>query len=173
MMEKLKNLEKDFGLNPVQKILLTTDGSVTKILEALTGDKVRIETVIQKIINADENIAETLEIDEGEEVNFRVVNLMSQERVLVHATSYTPLYRLKDEFKENIMKKDVPIGKIMAKLKIEARREIKDFTVIKADQELADVFKVLPNNLLLKRNYDIIHDHQIMMDITEFFLFDI
>lgn len=173
MMEKLKKLEKDYKLNPVQKILLTTDGSITRILEALTGDRVRVETVTQEIIKADENSADALGITRGDEVNFRVVNLMAQDRVLIHAVSYTPLNRLKKEFREDIMKKDVPIGTIMARLKMEARREIKDFQVIKADEELSGVFQLPAGTLLLKRNYDIIHENKVMMNITEIFPFDL
>ncbi len=173
MMDSLRELEEVYGLNPVQKILLTTDGSITRILMALTGEDVSVKTVTQEVVSADDAVAEALDVAVGVEVNYRVVNLLSGGRVLVHAVSYAPLSRLKSEFREDIMRRDVPIGTILARLKIEARREIKDFSVIKADPLMADVFGLLPNALLLKRSYDIITGGRVLMCITEVFRFDI
>jgi beta-ribofuranosylaminobenzene 5'-phosphate synthase len=60
-------------LSPMQKFLLGTDGSVTQILEAITGKPVAIETRVQKIIKADPETAEYLGIGQGEPVIYRVV----------------------------------------------------------------------------------------------------
>jgi beta-ribofuranosylaminobenzene 5'-phosphate synthase len=172
MIQKLKLLEKNLWLSSTHKILLATDGSITRVLEALTGEEVKIATEVQEIIKASEEVAQLLGIARGEEVNYRVVNLKDSKRTLVHATSYTPLKRLKKEFAEDIMKKDVPIGKIMSKLKIEARREIRDFKIIKADEKLSKVFGISPDSVLLKRNYNIIHRNEILLNITEIFPYE-
>jgi beta-ribofuranosylaminobenzene 5'-phosphate synthase len=42
--------EKVGRISPVQKFLLGTDGSVTQILESITGKKVVIRTLVQKVI---------------------------------------------------------------------------------------------------------------------------
>ncbi len=173
MLDRLAELEKKYKLGPLQRILLTTDGSITRTLEALTGETVRVETVTQEVMGADEDLSARLGVDVGDEVNFRVVNLIADDRVLVRATSFTPLSRLRPEFREDIMKEDVPIGRILARLRIEARREIRDFGVIQADEVLAGLFQVSSGALLLRRNYDIIHDESVLMNITEVFLFDL
>ncbi len=173
MLDRLAELEKKYKLGPLQRILLTTDGSITRTLEALTGETVRVETVTQEVVGADEDLSARLGVDVGDEVNFRVVNLIADDRVLVHATSFTPLSRLRPEFRKDIMKEDVPIGRILARLRIEARREIRDFGVIQADEGLADIFQVSSGSLLLRRNYDIIHDESVLMNITEVFSFDL
>ncbi len=50
----LQALEGEVGrLSPVQKILLTTDGSVTQMLEVITGSSVRLETHSQQVEPAD------------------------------------------------------------------------------------------------------------------------
>ena len=50
----IHEIEAQVGrLSPMQKFLLGTDGSVTQILEAITGKPVVIETRVQKIIEAD------------------------------------------------------------------------------------------------------------------------
>ncbi len=162
-------IEKKIALSPVQKILLTTDGSITRIFEALTGEEVSVDTEKREVIPADDEIANVLKIEPGDEVNFRVVNLKNSKGVLVHATSYAPLKRIPDEFKNKIMKADVPIGKIMSELKIEARREIVSCSVVHADKRLADLFDVPENSNLLQRNYNIIHKGKVLLNITEIF----
>ncbi len=169
MIEGLKDVERTVKLSLLQKILLTTDGSITRVFEALTGEKVEVSTEEQRVIAANEKIAELLGINLGEDVNYRVVNLQNSQGVLAHATSYAPLKRVEKTFRDEIMKADVPIGKIMAELKIEARREITGCSVIRADEKLAGMFKVPENSFLLKRNYNIIHKNEVLLNITEIF----
>ena len=113
-------------LSPMQKFLLGTDGSVTQILEAITGKPVVIETRVQKIIEADPATAEFLGIGQGDPVNYRVVEIKTHEsgEVLIHAISHTPINRLSPEFRDDLMKADIPIGRIISHHHIEARREI-------------------------------------------------
>lgn len=163
---------KEIALSPIQKILLTTDGSVTRILEAIRGREIFVETEKQEVIKANKKIARLLKIKEGDEVNYRIVNLRDSGGVLIHAISYTPLKRLKKDFREDVMKRDVPIGKILAKLKLEARREIKNFGSLKANKKLSKLFGIPLNVLLLKRNYNIIHNNEILLNVTEIFPYE-
>ncbi len=165
----LKELEKEVPLSPLHRILLTTDGSITRILEIVGDCEIAVETVAQEVIPADTQIARKLNIEPGDDVNHRIVNLKDPEKTLIRAVSYTPLTRLKKEFREEIMKKDIPIGKIMSRLKIEARREIRDIRITRADSELSRVFNLPLDSYLLKRNYDIIHQNEILLNITEIF----
>jgi beta-ribofuranosylaminobenzene 5'-phosphate synthase len=169
MIDGLEEIEKKMALSPVQKILLTTDGSITQIFEALTGEEVSVETLLQKVIPASGEISKLLNISSSEDVNYRVVNLKNSKGVLVHATSYAPLKRIPSEFKEKITKADIPIGKIMKELKIEARREIVSCSVAAADEKLAGLFDVPEGSNLLKRNYNIIHKNEVLLNITEIF----
>lgn len=155
-------------LKPIHKILLHTDGSITRILEAITGKNVEVETVKQEIIKANMKIAETLKISEGEDINYRVVNLKVNDDVLVHAVSYTPLVRLEKDFKDDLMRADIPIGKIMKKYKIEARREI-NWTKTEKAGKMAEIFRIEEDDMLLVRNYNIIHKGEILINITEYF----
>lgn len=169
MIEKLKKLEKKVTLSPVHKILLTTDGSITRVLEALRGEKVRVETIAQVVQPACKKVAKLLNVKVGEKVNYRAVTLRDSNRVLVHAVSYAPVARLKPEFHEDVMRKDVPIGRIMEKLKIEARREVKSFGTLRCNSKLCKIFGIRKGKLLLKRNYNIIHSGEILLNITEIF----
>ena len=149
-------------MNPILRILARTDGSVTKIIEALTGKKAEIRTIEQKIVKADEGVADLLGIEKGDEVNYRVVEILSGGKVFARAISYTPLKRLEKRFKEDLLRADIPIGEIIRKHKMEVRREIRWATV--EDRE---------GKKSLVRNYDIIHRNEILINITEIFPFEV
>ncbi|WP_457590656.1 chorismate pyruvate-lyase family protein [Geoglobus sp.] len=150
-------------MNPILRILERTDGSVTTIIEALTGEKVEIKTIEQKVIEADRESARILEIDEGEEVNYRVVEIVSAGEVFARAISITPLSRLDERFRDDLMKADIPIGRIIRKHKLEVRREIL-WSRIGTCEDLGNC---------LIRNYNIIHKGEILINITEMFPVDV
>jgi beta-ribofuranosylaminobenzene 5'-phosphate synthase len=168
----LNEIETRVGrLSPMQKFLLGTDGSVTQILEAITGEQVIIETRVQKIVPADPSIAERLGIGPGDPVNYRVVEIktFAGGDVLIYAISHAPLGRLSPEFKDDLMKADIPIGRIIQSHHIEARREILDARVSPATDEAGRIFSIGRHEPLLSRQYRIIHDGQPLIFIEEQF----
>jgi beta-ribofuranosylaminobenzene 5'-phosphate synthase len=170
--QSLEEIERTVGhLSPVQKILLGTDGSVTQLLEAATGHTVTITTLVQEVIGADATVAERLNIREGEAVNHRIVELKDAEKneVLIYAVSQTPLSRLPPEFKEDLMRADIPIGKIIKRHRIEARREIVSARVSPAPDEISRIFSLCRNEPLLSRQYRIIHRGEPLIFIEEQF----
>jgi len=169
---EISKLEDAIGrLSPVQKMLLGTDGSVTRLLEIITESPVDIETLNQEVVPANESIARDLEVDVGDLVNYRVVKLKNSTtgETLIHAVSHTPLKRLESRFKEDLMRADVPIGTILKKHHIESRRELTNAGVVKDAVKLHNVFKVFSNEPLLSRGYKIIRGGFPLMSITETF----
>ncbi len=169
---KIEIIEKEVGtLSPVQKILLGTDGSVTNLLEIITGNIVTIQTRIQKVIPADARIAEDLAIDEGDPVNYRVVGIKNKDspETLIYAISHTPVERLSPDIRQDLMQADIPIGRILAEHQMETRREITDASVGQADEELAAVFQIFEKERILNRQYRIIHDEKPLISIRETF----
>ena len=158
-------------LSPVQKILLGTDGSVTQLLEAITGETVTVRTRLQEIIPADAATAVNLGIRVGDPVNHRIVELAAGERgeVLIYAISDAPVGRLPADFKDDLMKADIPIGKIIQQHHIEARREILKAMVTPAPEQQRSIFLLCRNEPLLSRQYRIIHDGQPLIFIEEQF----
>ncbi len=155
-------------MNAIHRILMSTDGSITAIIEAVTQKKVEVETLEQRVIRADKELAKILEVDEGDEVNYRVVYLKADGEIYAKAISFTPLKRLENSFKEDLMRADIPIGKIMKKHNIEARREIRWSRVENADSKLAEELGI-NDKRVISRNYNIIHRGKILINITEFF----
>ena len=170
--EEIARLEKAVGtLSPVQKMLLGTDGSVTCLLEVVTGSPVEIETLVQRVVAADEATARELEIEAGDEVNYRVVKLKSSAsgETLIHAASLTPIKRLEDRFKTDLMRADMPIGTILKRHRIESRRDLLRFRALKEAADLRGIFGVLSKEPLLSREYKIIRHGKPLMTITETF----
>ena len=166
VIEEVKNLETEYRLSNTQKILLSTDGSVTSILDVLKGN-VNIKTLLQEFHKADKFMAELLDIDEGEEVNYRVVIIRRKDEPLIYASSYTPIKRLTKEFKEDLIRADIPIGRILKKHKIESRREVQAVEVKTTNKELTKIFGTEVD--LLSRKYNIIHKDNILISIEETF----
>ena len=151
-MEKL-----DLELSKAQQLLLMTDGSVTTLLEVITGKPVVVTTLLQQVVEADAERASALDVEEGDNINYRVVVLKNDDnhQPLIYAESYTPIARLKKEFRHDLMKADIPIGRIMNQRKIESRREIRRIEIV-CNEEVSELFGVAQNVPLLSRTYDII-----------------
>lgn len=166
ILKSIEGIESEVGkLSNAQKILLTTDGSVTAILDVIKGHA-KIETLEQKFIEADEKIAKLLDIEVGDEVNYRVVVIETNEP-LIYAVSLIPINRLENDFKEDIIRADIPIGRILRKHKIESRREIKSVYSEKPSPEIGEIFNT--DSVMLARTYNIIHHDEILIWLMETF----
>jgi beta-ribofuranosylaminobenzene 5'-phosphate synthase len=170
-MKTLSEMKKELDLTPLQIMLLANTGSMTVLLEALFG-RVRVETESQEVVSADQAASEKLRIAVGEVVNRRVVQLVAYERALVHAESIAPLSRLNPGFKESIMKRDIPIGRIMENHNIESRREILGYDWQTAGTLFAEIFSTAEDSIVLKRNYNIIHKEKPLINILEVFPYE-
>jgi beta-ribofuranosylaminobenzene 5'-phosphate synthase len=170
-MKTLSEMKRELELTPVQTMLLANTGSMTVLLEALFGS-VRVETESQHLVNADQDASKKLHIPVGEAVNHRVVRLITKDKVVIYATSIAPISRLEASFKDDIMKRDIPIGRIMENHSLESRREILGYEHLQAGDKFAKIFSILPSSILLKRNYNIIHNQQPLINITEVFSYE-
>lgn len=172
---KIAAIEEHTGrLSPLQKVLLSTDGSVTSILEMVTGSQVGIRTRTQYVRPAGPEEARKLDIMPGEEINFREVDIVEEQtgRMLIHAVSCTPLSRLAPSFRHDLMQADIPIGKIIRHHRLETRREITDVEVGEAGRDQAAGFGICEHEPMLSRDYRIIHERQTLIAIRESFPFN-
>lgn len=146
------------------RICAGTDGSVTQLLEVLTGKTVMVETIYQKIVKANTEIARLLGIDHGGEVNDRLVTLKVDDLVYVLAKSLAPINRIPQAVRTDLMRADIPIGRILREHKLETRRDILKMEILHRDY-----FGELP---VLSREYRIIYNKAILMWINECFPVD-
>lgn len=168
LWNSLRALEKKHELSPVQRALLISDGSTTTLLEAFTGKKVRVIGREQCIIPADYKLAEELKIEQNSTVSKRTVHLINDRpsRILAYAVSHTPVERLPEGFRRDVISTDIPIGKILKKHKIETRREIKEIGFLTSG-------KFIFGSACFYRKYLIIHKNSPLMKIEEYFPADL
>jgi chorismate-pyruvate lyase len=146
------------------RICAGTDGSVTQLLEVLTGKSVKVETISQGVIKATKEIARLLDIETGEDVNDRLVTLKVDDIVYVLAKSLSPINRIPRGVRDDLMRADIPIGKILREHKLETRRDILKMEIVHRD-----FFGELP---VLSREYKIIYENAVLMWINECFPVD-
>jgi len=121
---------------------------------------------IQEFRDADEEMAHLLQIKVGDPVNYRVV-VIQRDEPLIHAVSLIPVDRLDNDFREDLIRADIPIGRILKKHQIESRREIKSVTVEESSPEMVEIFNDAAP--VLSRTYNIIHNDQVLIWIKETF----
>ena len=97
LIEKINNLEESYGktFSNTQKILLSTDGSITAILDVLYG-KISLDTLEQHVEESTEESAELVNVEKGEDVNYREIIMHKDDLPLIYAISYIPLKRLSE-----------------------------------------------------------------------------
>lgn len=168
LIEKINQVEKENNkeFSNTQKILLTTDGSITAILDVLHG-KIDLKTLEQHFEASTEESAKLVNVDVGDEVNYREIIMHKDENPLIYAVSYIPIKRLSQEIKEDLIRADIPIGRILKKYNIESRREINEIKIEKADEKLKELYNT--DEDFLTRDYTIIKDGEILMWIKEYF----
>jgi chorismate-pyruvate lyase len=168
LIEKINDLEESYGqkFSNTQKILLTTDGSITAILDVLYG-KINLDTLDQHFGNANAQQAQLVNVNEGDEINFREVIMHKEDNPLIYAISHVPLNRCSEEICSDLLRADIPIGRILKNYHIESRREVNKIFIEKPNDKLKELFNT--DEDFLARDYVIIHDDEILMWIKEMF----
>ena len=156
LIEKINNLEESYGrtFSNTQKILLSTDGSITAILDVLYG-KISLDTLEQHVEESTEENAKLVNIEKGEDINYREIIMHKDDLPLIYAVSYIPLKRLSEGIKEDLTKADIPIGRILKKYNIESRREINRIQIEEANERLKEIYKTDAD--FFSRDYTIIY----------------
>lgn len=161
----IKKIETQLGnLSDIEKILLITDGSITNILDIIKGH-VTIKTIKNDFCEVN-GLADELKLQKKDVLNYREVSI-EHKRPLIHAISLIPIKNLDKEIKNDLLNAEIPIGRILKKHEIEARREIKYIGF----EEINEDYKIMFNtkSKLLTRVYHIIHQDEILMRIKETF----
>ena len=168
IIEKINDLEDSYGqkFSNTQKILLTTDGSITAILDVLYG-KISLTTLDQHFGKAEEEHAKLVNVNPGDEINFREVIMHKNDKPLIYAISHVPLARCSEEICSDLLRADIPIGRILKNYHIESRREVNKIFIEKANSRLKELFNTEED--FLARDYVIIHGDEILMWIKEMF----
>ncbi|WP_330633191.1 chorismate--pyruvate lyase family protein [Halocatena halophila] len=141
--------------SPIERVILTHDGTVTRMLEALTGQPITV-TILARYIRGD-----TL---------YRTVALESalDPDPLVWATSEVDLQSLDPQYEAILRDQDIGIGAMFWNEQFETFRELVDFDSITAQEQFPSFINANTSKLL-KRTYTIYHEKNNIMDIVEYF----
>lgn len=157
--------ENDVKFSNTQKVLLSIEGSISAILDVLYG-RVSIFTIKQQFKNADDEMAELLDVEKGEEIHHREA-LLHGRRPMIYAFSLIPLSRCRKEAHDDILKGKLPIGKILRKYEVESRRVIKNIYIEKPNATLKELFQTGED--FVSRDYVVIENGEIVMWTKESF----
>ncbi len=160
----------DASLSMFQKVLLTTDGTVTQLLELYTGLPIRVNKLEQAILRCDPN--ESLMTHADDQLLKRAILLCtdagSASRALLYAESLFVIDRLPLPTQRQLLESDRPIGLLWRDQQLETYREI-----IAYRREpcgfLAQHFGLTEMAPLLSRSYLIYHQRKPLGMITEKF----
>ena len=154
--EKIKEVEQKNGveLSTIQKVFCSIEGPVVSILDVLYGD-VNLFVLDQHIEEANELVAEHLEINVGDEVDLREVIVHKHGRPLVYGISFIPKDRCSNTVIEKLLKEDQTTGRIILEHEIETLTKINDIVIEEPRAKLQNLFHV--NEDLLIRDYTLIH----------------
>ncbi len=162
-------LERDgFSLSFAQKVLLTTDGTVTHILEAYAGEPitvVKLSEFSEWWDGADGELA----LEPGDRVLRRTVLLTGKRtsRAFIYAESVIT-DRVGSDLLYDLVTGDTPIGKILARSRLETFRELLDYGREPAGAAGAHL-GVEATDMLIWRRYRVLARQKPIMMITEKF----
>lgn len=157
-------------LTSFQRILLTTDGMVTEILEAFFWEGMKVIKLYQDNFATDHDIP-SLELKKGSNIMHRKIFLrgrLSQRNHLYGETIIVP-DRLDERIKDGLLNSNKPIGLLIFENRLETFREILDSGKEKANDLAAD-FNIEKDDFLIFRTYRILAKGLPIMLITEKFL---
>ena len=156
-------------LSVFQRILLTTDGTLTDILEAYLFEQIRIVKLSEKLVLLDQDIL-PIELKKGTEVIARKILLQGKisRKNFVYAESIIVPERLDKQFKQALLETKTPIGKIWFEQRVETFKEILE-TSKESAEGLSTYFGIEPSDNLLSRTYQVVTNRKPVMMITEKF----
>ncbi len=167
----LKPLEEKIGdLSCAQRALLTTDGSVTALLEAFERSTIEILTDHQEIHPAGVADADLLAVSPGDPVNFREVLIRASitKKPLIYAISRSAVERMPGYAMDELTRADRPIGHILRDATLESRRELISISTENDKHDIAVKLGSHPKLPLLTRSYRIISNQKPLFHITEY-----
>jgi chorismate-pyruvate lyase len=138
-------------------MLLTTDGSVTSLLEASFAAPVAVETQINALD----------EIPPRSLYRTAVLRRADTGRPLLRASSVLAVDRLPGAARDALLDGDAPIGTVLRDARLETRRELGPYREDTATAEDAETLGVEPGSPVFERTYRILSFNRELALVTE------
>jgi chorismate-pyruvate lyase len=157
------------SLEPLQRVLLVTDGTLTEILEANFFERIKLVKVSQRIIPATASHA-LIDPGPGEPLIERKILLQGEEshRNYAYAESLIAVDRLAPSFRDALLNSTTPLGRLWLEHKLETFKELQEVRSQPANG-LRQYFECTEAAPLLVRTYRVFSAAKPVMVITEYF----
>ncbi|WP_036479027.1 chorismate pyruvate-lyase family protein [Myxosarcina sp. GI1] len=157
------------NLSTFQRIILTTNGTLTEILEAYLYEKIGMVKLSEALVAVTQDIP-LLEVKRGTEVIERKILLQGKisRKNFIYAESILVTDRLEEKFKNELLHSSTPLGRLWLEYKLETFKEIVD-TAEETAEKLATYFPIKPEDKILSRTYRVFSQRKPIMTITEKF----
>ena len=171
---------RSLGVDPFDRMLLTADGTVTKLLEACAGETIVTRTTqltgpatLDRLVAvADgwwrQSDARLLELAPDERLIARRVVLRGTRSASAYvlAESVVALDRLPGPISVRLVRSGASLGRLLAAGAMETRREVLQITTVRAGTA-SDDLTVEPGATLARRTYRIVSGHRAAAVVTE------
>lgn len=157
------------NLSTFQRILLTTNGTVTDMLECYVFEQIRVIKLVEKLVSLAHDIP-MMDLKEGTEVLVRKILLQGKisRKNFIYGDSIIVPEKLDERFRKALLETKIPIGKLWFEMRVETFKEVLD-TSKEFAEDLADYFHIEPHDNLLSRTYRVVNNRKPIMMITEKF----
>jgi chorismate-pyruvate lyase len=159
--EKDEALMPDQGIgfqemDPFLRVLLVTDGTVTRCLEAYLWEPISVERCFQEEVLLKHN-EPLLGVKEGEPVILRKIILrgVRTRKVYTFAESLIRIHLLEEEIQKDLLEGRMGIGELLRDRRLETYREMLEFGREKAGEQLSSYFMIKSVDLICYRRYRI------------------
>jgi chorismate-pyruvate lyase len=168
VLETLEGIEAG-SLNPLQRILIITDGTLTEILEANFLERICLIKVSQQTISSTA-VHTRVAPHPGEALLERKILLRGQgsNKNYVYAESIIAINRLPTSFRNELMNSDVSLGRLWLEHKLETFKELPEVKCVQAGK-LCEHFDCENSDMLLMRTYYVFLATMPVMVISEYF----
>lgn len=161
-----QSIIQDKSLSLFQKVLLTTDGTVTDLLKLYTGEKIKVKIINQEVMLSGDS--EVSLCSPKTPILKRSVLLGSETKNYVYAESIFIFEQFSQPIQNKLLETNEPIGLLWKEEKLENYREIISYKT-ESCESLLQYFSVQPQTPMLSRTYLIYHKRSILGVITEKF----
>jgi chorismate-pyruvate lyase len=139
------------ALDPLHRVLLVTDGTLTETLEAIFLEPIELVRIGQRNVAANGSHA-LLEVESGETIVERKIMLRGSRSGTnyVYAESLIAADRLGPAFRHGLVESDVPLGRLWIEQKLETFKEFLEMRCGTGENLPAD-FACGKSGLLVRR----------------------
>lgn len=157
------------ALPPFLRVLLLTDGTVTKSLEAYFWEPIAVDSLAQDTVRVSADL-DWIGLKRGDRALQREVRLIGAESgvVYAYAKSLLKLEMLPAAVQQDLLSGGIGIGELLRERGLETYREILDMGR-EADPSLARLFNDRHGNELLYRVYRVLMKREAIILIEEKF----